>query len=472
MLIINVYIVHLLCVGIIIYFYWKKGLSYIFPIYMFCMIFFPGNVQIKLPGLFDLTIQRVLTIVILILVLISKREEIFQKKNELKYLIILLIVWIGLSNIYSIVPIVSLKKMLAYIFEYFTIYFIFVKYVNDTVTIRKVLISIHLAVVLASVLGVVEYINRWSFINVFPTGSGRFGDIDRTISARSTRIKSVFPHPILFGSAIAMTLPITFHLLVNSKKRVIDAALWVSIYIMIFCLWKTVSRGPWIAAALAMIIVFIFYGAVRKYLLIIAASMVLAMVIRPGIFVSLKHIAFATFDPTTPLGGSYEYRYVLYKLVQQALDESTLRFLLGYGQDSFFYLGLETEFRGFIYKFLSCDSSWAKILIESGYVGFILSVIIFGTAFISSIINYFKTPYPIKYNFIIYTSIMAAVYFLMTNVAIYGWGQNSYILWVVIAFTYAHRNLYNTYKNLNEYKRKKLIQKLQNENNNNISDQK
>ena len=80
----------------------------------------------------------------------------------------------------------------------------------------------------------------------------------------------------------------------------------------------------------------------------------------------------ATFDPTSPLGSSYEYRYVLRELAVKAVSKDMGRALWGYGMESFYYLGLQGNLYGKPYRFLSCDSSWVELLVETGYVGLII----------------------------------------------------------------------------------------------------
>jgi hypothetical protein len=453
MLMLNVYILHLISVILLVYIYKKNGLAAVLPIYIFLMIFIPENAQFQIFELFDLTIQRTTTITIILLSVFSSNKAT-NNRIQLKYLILIVIITSVISNAYSVVPSISFKRMLAYTFEFYVLYFVLCKYINDIHTITKILISIHLAITLTCLIGIIENINGWSLSQLFPSELGRFSFLNRSTLARVGRIKSVFPHPILFGGAIALTLPITFHLLNISKTKISKIILWISLLLMLFCLWKTTSRGPWIAAAIAILLLFIFYPATRKFILIIAVLGILVLIARPGIWLSLQNIARATFDPSTPLGSSYSYRYVLLNVVQEALSSDAMRFILGYGQDSFFHLGLEAELNERIHRFLSCDSSWIKILIESGYLGLFLSMLIFRKSLVNSVKNSFNLSYRYRNNFIIYMIGMIVFYFMMTNVAIYGWGQNGYILWIMIALTFTNEELMyrpqNLYINIEE----------------------
>jgi hypothetical protein len=86
-------------------------------------------------------------------------------------------------------------------------------------------------------------------------------------------------------------------------------------------------------------------------------------------------------------------------------------------------------------RFVSCDSSFAALLAETGYVGLAsMSLLLF---------------YPLLFAFrtcrrmeganqqlclVLVTSLMTFL-FQMTNVAILGWGQQTILFWIVIAMT-------------------------------------
>jgi len=445
MLIINVILVDIACVALLLYIYKRHGLGEVLPYYIFMMIFFPSVIQLDFFGFFDFTVQRIVTITMLVLALLSLNQSSPVSRIELKYLIVVLLIWSFLSNVNSIVLVVSLKRMMAYVLEYFTLFFILSKYVTSTTIIRKIFVSVQIAIFLACILGFIEYLNGWSLNSLFPSEAGRFSYLDRSMVARQGRLKSIFPHPILFGSAIAMTLPITFHFMANTKNRIIQVLLWINVVFMMFCLYKTTSRGPWIASGIAIVMLFVMYPSTRRFILTIGVTSVLILFIRPGIWSSLSNILLATFDPTTPLGSSYQYRYALVEVIMNALDVSIGRTLMGYGQDAFYYLGLEAEFDGRIYQFLSMDSAWAKILFELGYVGFVISVVIFVRALMHVFMSYYKYFNTIWHqHFTVYAIMMVVFYFMMTNVAIYGWGPNGYLLWMAIALSCTHAHLIDT----------------------------
>jgi hypothetical protein len=140
-------------------------------------------------------------------------------------------------------------------------------------------------------------------------------------------------------------------------------------------------------------------------------------------------------------GESYQYRYQLYSLVVQKLDESFDRALWGYGPQSFPYLHLTGELNGRTMTFASCDSSFAALLVETGYIGLLivaslLAFVLFSTFRISR-----KLRPPGSQLCILFVANLAAFCFEMTNVAIFGWGQQTILLWVVMALATTYPRL-------------------------------
>ncbi len=442
MQLLTTYFFHGASIIILAYYGKRNGMSRIIPFFVFMVIVSPMVAKINLLGLFDITIQRSLTVTLIILYLLDKKNIQLKNNTYLGYLIVLSFIWGIISNLNSIVPVISFKRMLSFLVEYYVIYFILVKRIVNDNNIKRILIAIQFGITVVCILGIIEYFTSWSPKNLFPYDASRFSFLNRNYIARVGRISSTFPHPILFGSTIAMTIPITFYLIVSESgwKKIFFQ---ISLFLALFCLWKTGSRGPMLATIIAVSFLFISLPKGRKYIILTAISFLLILIIKPGIWMSLKNMVYATLDPTTQLGSSYEYRYALYELIINVLAENPLRLIWGYGQESFFYLGLETEFSGYIHRFLSCDSSWAEILIESGYIGLLITLIIFSRVSISCLINFYKFNYTLKFLFLIFFSSMLVFFFMMTNVDIYGWGQTGHILWIIIALNYALMNHLN-----------------------------
>jgi len=214
--------------------------------------------------------------------------------------------------------------------------------------------------------------------------------------------------------------------------------LWVALALMFLNLYKTGSRGPWLDAILACILLF-FYGGgvVRKRILILAALSVSVMVLRPGIKDTIYGIYVNTLNNNTNTGASYEYRYALPKAALHAISRSPGPAMWGSGLETFFDADVEGIFLGQMYRFRSADNAWAELAVETGFVGLlILAILLFKPMFVGWWQSR-KLPPPDKYLSAVLFVNLLVFYFQMYSVGMYSWGQNGYMLWILIAATMA-----------------------------------
>jgi hypothetical protein len=292
------------------------------------------------------------------------------------------------------------------------------------------------------VFGSIEAYTGWSVISWFPPALYRFAtEAEGGAVGRGMRTQSTFPHAILYGSALAMVIPQTLYLIANAQSKFRKLVLWIICLLMFLCLYKTASRGPWLAAIFGTALVFFFtYKRVRKYMLVIVALSVTVMIVRPGVYDTIIAMYDATFNPENPMGSSYEYRYALMDVAKAALSKSTDRAFWGYGQESFFFLHLTGPFLGKDdHRFESCDSTWIQSMIETGYVGFGIFALLLGSAALLTLRNVWRLPPgPAKYLSWIFFVNLVQYYFMMVSVALYAWGQNGYMLWFIIAMSMSY----------------------------------
>ncbi len=83
-------------------------------------------------------------------------------------------------------------------------------------------------------------------------------------------------------------------------------------------------------------------------------------------------------------------------------------------------------------------------MIETGYLGLlILAWLLVKPALIA--LKYFQQiPQPENALSFTFFVVMAAYYFMMTNVNMYSWGQNGYMLWILIGLSMACGRLSRT----------------------------
>jgi hypothetical protein len=415
----------------------RSGLEAALPFASFMFILVPIESSIPL-GLFELTTQRLIIGLLLILYLTGNNvtERQIRLPMPLKFLILLHVCWCLVSTANSIVPLMSIKKSVSIIVEYYALYFIYWRTISKTETIHKILFAIVVAMIVCSVFGVFEAYGASNVLTFFPKAGHHFFTMEME---REVRVQSTFDHPILFGAALAMAIVIALYLVTVMQKSWQIILLWLGVILMAFNSYKTSSRGPWLDVILGCLLLVLFArGKLRKNILIIAMLAVVAMVVRPGIWATVVGIYDNSFDMNTSTGTSYEYRYALQHAVTSKLLQTPTRALWGYGLESFYDLQIEDDFLGKPHLFLSCDSSWAELMIETGFVGLCIIVLILLKPAWRALRDYQTLPAPDRYLSLMLLVNLLIFYFQMYSVGMYSWGQNGYMLWILIAiiFTY------------------------------------
>jgi O-antigen ligase len=195
---------------------------------------------------------------------------------------------------------------------------------------------------------------------------------------------------------------------------------------------------------LAFILLFLFEpGKMRKYQMVIAALALAVLIIRPGVLETIRDLYGETFDVRwgNPKGLSTEYRFELRRIAQATLARDFRRELWGYGMESFVDLNLEGELAGHRMPFLSCDSAWIELMLETGYVGLLLiACLLLMPAFLAWR-DFRRLPSPDRYLSLTLFVTMTIYYFMMLGVAMYAWGQEGYMLWILIAASIVYGRL-------------------------------
>jgi hypothetical protein len=435
--------IDIIVVGALVGIALTKGFEDALPLTAFLLMLFPNESQIHLPGLFDLTSQRLLIVVLVVLYVVIGKPQ--KRLLPLKYLALLLMAWMLLSSANSVVPAVSFKTTLSQFFDFFVLYYIYAKTISKTETVHKILFAFVAAMFVCSIFGFFERYNGWSVISLFPPLSSRFANL-AGMSDRGIRVQSTFGHPILFGAALAMAIPMGLYLLTVVATTARKVFLWAAILLMFQNIYQTGSRGPWMAVALsAALLLALGRGALRKYLTIIALLTVTVLVARPGVWDTIRDLYGETLSPDTPQGESYEWRYVLFSIAQRELSKDFGRSLWGYGPESFYYLGLTTQAQvdgeEHTVKVESCDSAVVEIMMDTGYIGFLLVAALLLKAAFVTFRNFLKMARPSNSVCLVFFVNLCAFCFLMTNVELWGWGQQSYMLWILIALIMVYPRL-------------------------------
>ncbi len=438
------------CVTLLLVVALMKGFERALPLAAFLMLLFPYESQIKIPGLFDLTTQRIIIMELVILYILIERKRSAaegDQKLPLCGLILLLVGWMLFSSANSVVPDVSFKATLSQVFDFALPYYLFARSVSKCETVEKILFAFFSVVFVLSIFGAFEAYTGWSVLAQFPVAPHRFGGMPGMITDRGIRVQATFGTPIMFGTALAMSIPMGLYLLTQSKTVLRKLFLWSAIFLMFLNIFKTGSRGPWIALILSLtILLFLGRGATRRQLAFIAMLSVSVLIARPGVWQTLVNLYEETNNPDTNQGASYEWRYALYRITERELSKDLGRAIWGFGPESFYYLGLEGEFQGAVWKFETCDSEVVELLMDTGCIGFLIVFLIVAKAAQSSLRNALRMPAPANSLCLLLFVNIVAFAFMMTNVEIF-WGQQCYMFWILMALTMTYPGLvYSTSK--------------------------
>jgi len=307
--------------------------------------------------------------------------------------------------------------------------------------VESVFKAIYAATVVLALFAFVESYTNWNPVDYLPNEGGRFfreGGLDIDPD-RGYRLKSVFPVSHLLGAAMVLGMTFTCYILSRKDDPRWKAALaWVLLLVMGLCLYKTSTRGPWLAIVLSFaFLLLVSSPPTRRTVVIFGALTGLLLLVRRGVYLSIERIVLSSFDTNTSIGSSYEYRYALVDLARDALSRDHLRTLFGYGPETFFYLNLKREFLGMEYTFLSCDSSWILSAIETGLSGFSILAALLGGIFLYQVYNIRNLSGKLRDMMVCIAAFNLSFLFLMTNVAIYGWVQFGHIYWILAALSVA-----------------------------------
>jgi hypothetical protein len=421
----------------------RKSLEHALPVFSFVLVVMPLEARIVIPGLFDLSTIRVALLTLFALYLWKGRR---RSEVPLQNLMLLHVFWAVCSTLYSLSVVTSLKQLIAQVVEYYLLYFIVLQCITEVRAIHKMLFAVVAALGFCSVLAMSEAYATWSVLSVFPadlwtTYDGR-NDPLYVEWGRGLRVRSTFQHPILFGVALSMGIPIALFLLSITRNARERPVLWLSLVVMFWAIYKTTSRGPWLAAALSCVLLFLLVrNQVRQYLAVMAILACAALAIRPGVFDTIVNMYEATQDPEGPVGASFEYRHVLTETVKEEVAKDTGRLLFGFGPGTFRELGLEITFLDSTRRWYTCDNNWALFLYETGYGGLLLIAALLGSALWRNLREYLVLPRPERYLSGVFAISLAGFYFGLLSVAGYAWGQQGFLCWLLIAISIAYPRL-------------------------------
>jgi len=405
----------------------RRGLENTLPVFAFWVVLMPLESRLVVPGIGDFNTMRVALLTLLILYLRH-------------------VSWALLSTLYSLSVVTSIKQLVSQVVEYYLLYFLFIRIITRLETLYKVVYAMAIAMTVCSSFSLLEAYANWSILRIFPANLWITynGGLDPLYIewGRGLRVRSTFPHPILFGDALAMCIPLTLYLLSVWKVKWQRNVLWLSLALMFWAIYKTSSRGPWIATGLcSFLLFFLINSRIRKYLTVFAIAGLIVVVSRPGIQQTIEGLYDSTTDSASPVGASYLYRDALMQAIKLAVAHDTTRTLLGYGLGTFREIGLDITFLDVTQRWYTCDDNWAAFLYETGYVGLLIIGVLLASPLWIAFRSYRQLPKPENQLSGVLLIALLGFGFLLMSVAGYSWGQQGYMAWILISLVVCHSTL-------------------------------
>lgn len=177
-----------------------------------------------------------------------------------------------------------------------------------------------------------------------------------------------------------------------------------------------------------------FVPQTRKKLNLIIILIIFLLLINPGVRETITALVNATFNHDSVEGASVSYRFELWKQAKYLISRSTKNLLFGYGEEgrNYMELGERLSVTGHIMRFESWDSEFAVLLLETGFTGLLLNLVL-STSIIIYLLRIFKIYEDENKYFILLTLIVVVmINFMMTNVKIFA-VQFWFIYWGLLA---------------------------------------
>ncbi|MDD5327561.1 MAG: hypothetical protein PHY02_07080 [Phycisphaerae bacterium] len=297
--------------------------SIAFAVYIAALLFYPSYLSVKL-GTLDVTAGRMITAVLLARCLVSHELRSSFKWQRLdSWIAISMVVYVGMTLI-AIHPLSeAVENRAGFLVNTCFAYFVARFCISSRASLNTAIKWICVALVPLALLGIIESFTGWqpylatmSYCPWYEEGI--------TISPRSGIMRAIgaFGHPIMFGSAFALFLPIVYAL---RHERGYQRALAypVSILLIVGAL-SSMSSGPWVAVIFTIICL-----AMEHFKKLLKPALV-------GFVFCCIFVEIASNRPfyhvvvsyANPLGGSGYHRA---KLIDCAVEHFGEWYLKGYG---------------------------------------------------------------------------------------------------------------------------------------------
>jgi len=357
----------------------------------FILLFVIPPLEEDIPGfglvnyLLSLSHPRFITLIILLpaAILISRQNDFkFGKTGADKFLLLYMVLTAFLA--YRDTTFTDTLRICFYTFiDIFLPYYVVSRGVKDLPQMKTVLFAFVTSAFVLALIGIFESSKQWLLFNSLDNALGISGTASQYLGrGDSIRVMATLGHSITFGYFLMIALGFYLYLYSTIQSTMIKR---IGAVILVFGLLAPLSRGPWVGAAV-LVILFVGQGsgAIRKlgalFLAGVVALPLLAVV--PG---GEKYLDLIPYVGKTET-GNIEYREKLFTNSLIVIDKNPLL-----GSSNFMD---EPEMQELIQGqgIIDIVNSYLRITLESGYVGLVL----FASVFFSVILRIRKKIKQIK----------------------------------------------------------------------------
>ncbi len=213
--------------------------------------------------------------------------------------------------------------------------------------------------VMVAVASVIALHGIYQFIVAAPIPSNW---VDQAETAVRTRVYSIFGSPNIMGDFMVLFAPMTAALAYTFKNRIARLVCWFFTFTMCFSCLFTMSRGAWVALAVAILVFALLVD--RRLIVLMVAAFVCALFL-PFVANRIGYLFTAEYAESTARGG----RAVRWAQTMAYLNTGNPALGLGFGMFGG-AVAMQNPVSPWM-KYFYTDNYYIKILAENGYVGLV-----------------------------------------------------------------------------------------------------
>ena len=218
------------------------------------------TINLRIPGLFDISYIRVLSLVLFLPFLFSYKSTAGTPALGKPFIEKMMLIFMLLSTLLSMRGTTftdALRYGLYGALDYFLPYFAASRLIKDFDQLKKVMIALVIGCMLAGCLGVFEWATGWLLYSSLPNAMGISWDMGGYLTrGDSLRAISSLGHALVLGFYIMIGF--SFYLFIGKYFK--NKLIWlIGLGVLIVGLISPLSRGPWLGTVAA-VFTFIAFG--------------------------------------------------------------------------------------------------------------------------------------------------------------------------------------------------------------------